>query len=246
MKLHVKPLPMFAALAAALALISFFVWVLRPRPTVPPPATSAAAIEERAREDAILYRERYLSLQRELERVKAERAKLEKLLEELGRITAPLLACIAIALSLMVTPASWAADPPAPPASLFTGAPSPPGRLLPDGSSCFSPVDTAVFRGAYALVPHLKLEISTLREDRSLAAREIGILQEMLQETRGALERERRRSDEWSELERALSAQVQDLQHVLKVTKRRDRLRMAGTIVAVVAGGVVIGYTVAR
>lgn len=224
--------PYWVSLLVVVLVVAVGLWVARPRPSVPAPAKDRAArIEEAAHQDAVAHRTLFLSLERELARVRLERQRLEAVLEQLGRALPALL--LALGVMFAAVPSAEASEPPR-------------GSLTADGRTCFSLTDTAALQGAYVLVPKQRLELDTLRQDRALASQEIGILQKMIDESRRAYEAERVRAGEWSELEGALRAQVQDLERVLHRSERRERLRLVGIVAGVLGGGLVLGWSLAR
>lgn len=239
-----KFLPLMAGVLAALLSLLLILWVLdRPRAIVGPSPSMATSIEAAAREDAITHRGRVLPMQRELDQIRKRRKRLDEVLRDLEDGIARLILGF-LCVGLMASPFdAFAADVPPPAPAVLT---MPAGKLSADGRQCFSVTESAMIRGVFAQVPPLKLEVATLYEDRALAAQEIGLLESMLHETQRAYDAERRRADAWSGLEAALRDQVKQLEDVIAQKRRRDHWRRAGIIAAVVAGGAVVGYAVAR
>ena len=248
MKLKLKPL--LAAVGAMLAalLLVFFI-LARPKRLQPPPSSQRGIeLEDAARQDAAEHRGRLLSLERELARIREQRRALEELLRELARTAPLLLASLLMAASLTGASIAYAADPPSPSVEAHEAWPvyGPHGKLMANGSTCFSLQETAALRGAYYAVPRLRLEVNTLRDDRALAQREIALLEAMLSDTRERYESERLRAIQWAELEEDLRAHVSQLERVIVRNQRKDRLRRAGVVVSVLAGGALIGWALAR
>lgn len=224
--------PFLVAALVVLLAIALAFWVSRPRPrVVSPPQDRAARIEEAAHRDAVTHRTHFLSLERELARIRVERERLDALLEQLGRAIPALLLAFGVMFSAL--PSAEASQ-------------APRGSVSADGRTCFSLADTAALQGAYLLVPKQRLELETLRQDRTLAKQEIGVLQQMVDESRRAYEAERLRANEWAELEHALRAQVRDLERVVQRSERRERLRVAGMVAGVLGGGLALGWALAR
>ena len=230
--------------ALSLALVLWF-W-RSPVPAVEPSTPAGEQLREERTVDTLIYRRRIDELEQELERVRAERRRIDRLLEDIRKLALAFAACLAIAFGFD-TPAHASDSSPADEtisAPAGTWSTVPPYRLTMDGRLCFRARDVATMLGSSAIVPELTLELRTLREDRGLAAQEIALLERLRETSEEQLSAALERESRWSDLERELVARVHELETERALAKRRRRRWAA--VGAAAVGGVLLGAVVTR
>lgn len=218
----------FFLLPLALMLV---LWFWRPRVSVDEGATAAG---ERLRGERVTETQRYElridELEVELERVRKERRRVDKILTDIQRLALVLLGALVV-LCAAAAPTAHAGDGPA-------------YRLSLDGRLCFAASDAAMMLGAGANAPRMRLELKTLHADRELAAQEIKLLEGLRASSNEQLAAALGRETRWATIERELSGRVQSLERELADGQKRRRRWVA--VGVAVGAGVVLGLVVVR
>lgn len=168
-------------------------------------------------------------MEQELIKVRADRARLQQLLDELQRLA--LIVMTSLVLAFSYTSPARADD-------ALSHA------VIVDGKLCVPASLGHSLLSAYQDAPRLELQLKALRTDRALAQREITLMEQMREQTQLRLDEAILRERSWEHIAQAMASELKSLEHNLQRTNKR-RMVWLGVSTAVL-GGTILAVAASR